>query len=58
MTSQAAAVLESVRSELAPAEGSNRLVTLVADGRLPRERIAWLAAEEYRIGETGGASCT
>ena len=52
MTSLAAAVLESVRSELAPAEGGNRLVTLVTEGRLPRERIAWLAAEEYRIGES------
>ncbi len=49
MTGQAADALESVRRELAPAEGSNRLVPLVTEGRLPRERIAWLAAEEYRI---------
>jgi TENA/THI-4/PQQC family len=49
MTGQPADVLESVRGELAPAEGGNRLVPLVAEGRLPRERIAWLAAEEYRI---------
>ena len=49
MTGQPADALESVRSELAPAERGNRLVPLVAEGRLPRERIAWLAAEEYRI---------
>ncbi len=49
MTRQPADALESVRSELAPAEGGNRLVPLVAEGRLPRERIAWLAAEESRI---------
>jgi hypothetical protein len=42
-------VLDMVRSDLAPAEGGNLLVPLVAAGRLPRERIAWLAAEEYRI---------
>ena len=41
--------LETVRRELAPAEGANRLVTLVADGRLPLERLAALAGEEYRI---------
>jgi hypothetical protein len=52
MTGQSADVLESVRSDLAPAEGGNRLVPLVAEGRLPRERIAWLAAEEYRIGHS------
>jgi hypothetical protein len=51
MDHQPADVLESVRSELAPAERGNRLVPLVAEGRLPRERIAWLAAEEYRFPE-------
>jgi thiaminase len=41
--------LEIVRRELAPAEGANRLVALVAEGRLPRDRLAALAGEEYRI---------
>ncbi|HYY79239.1 MAG TPA: transcriptional regulator [Actinomycetes bacterium] len=41
--------LDTVRRELAPAEGANRLVPLVAEGRLPRERLAALAGEEYRI---------
>jgi hypothetical protein len=45
-------VLAAVRAELAPAQGGNRLVPLVAEGRLPRERIGWLAAEEYRIGRS------
>ena len=42
-------LLERIRRELAPAEGANRLVPLVASGRLPRERLAALAGEEYRI---------
>jgi hypothetical protein len=42
-------LLERIREELAPAEGLNRLVPLVAAGRLPRERLAALAGEEYRI---------
>jgi thiaminase len=45
-------LLASVRRELAPAQGANRLVPLVADGRLPRERIAALAMEEYWIGDS------
>jgi TENA/THI-4/PQQC family len=49
MTGQPADVLESLRGELAPVAGGNRLVPLIASGALPRERIAWLAAEEYRI---------
>lgn len=49
MTVKPADLLESVRRELAPAQGGNLLVPLVAQGRLPRERIAWLAAEEHRI---------
>jgi hypothetical protein len=52
MSGQPADILAAVRAELAPAEGSNRLVPLVTEGRLPRERIAWLAAEEYRIGRS------
>ncbi len=42
-------LLDTVRGELAPAEGANRLVPLVAEGRLPLERLAALAGEEYRI---------
>src|SRR4051812_14039411 len=42
-------LLQMVRRQLAPAEGGNRLVPLVAEGRLPRERLAALAGEEYRI---------
>ncbi len=42
-------LLERIRRELAPAEGENRLVPLVASGRLPRERLAALAGEEYHI---------
>jgi thiaminase len=42
-------LLERIRQELAPAEGANRLVPLVASGRLPRERLAALAGEEYSI---------
>jgi thiaminase len=41
-------LLEMVRRELAPA-GENRFVSLVNEGRLPRERIADLAGEEYWI---------
>lgn len=48
MVMEPADVLESVRQDLAPA-GDNRLVPLVAAGRLPRERVAWLAAEESRV---------
>jgi hypothetical protein len=42
-------LLEEIRRELAPAERGNRLVPLVAEGRLPRERLAALAGEEYTI---------
>lgn len=42
-------VLEAIRRELAPSEGRNRFVPLLAQGRLPRERLRWLAGEEYRI---------
>lgn len=51
MTSDSPDLLEMVRRELAPA-GENRFVTLVNEGRLPRERIAAVAAEEYWIGES------
>jgi thiaminase len=49
MSSASPDALELVRRELAPAEGGNRLVPLVAEGRLPRERLAAIAGEEYRI---------
>jgi thiaminase len=42
-------LLERIRRELAPAEGGNRLVPLVTEGRLPRERLTALAGEEYHI---------
>jgi thiaminase len=42
-------LLATIRRELAPAEGGNRLVQLVAEGRLPRERLVALAGEEYQI---------
>jgi hypothetical protein len=49
MSSTTPDALETVRRELAPAEGANRLLPLVAEGRLPRERLAALAGEEHRI---------
>jgi hypothetical protein len=42
-------LLGRIRPELAPAEGTNRFVPLVASGQLPRQRLAALAGEEYRI---------
>jgi thiaminase len=42
-------LLERIRRELAPAEAENRFVPLVESGRLPRERLAALAGEEYTI---------
>jgi TENA/THI-4/PQQC family len=47
--STASSLLDMVRRELAPTEGANRLVPLVAEGRLPKERLAALAGEEYHI---------
>ncbi len=44
-------LLEMVRRELAPEDGANRLIPLVAEGRLPRERIAALVGENYWYGE-------
>jgi thiaminase len=49
MMSDSPDLLEMVKRELAPA-GENRFVSLVNAGRLPRERIAAVAAEEYWIG--------
>jgi len=42
-------LLDRIRRELAPAEGGNQLVPLIAAGRFPRERLGAIAAEEYRI---------
>ena len=46
MSGQPAGILAAVRAELAPAEGSNRLVPLVTEGRLPRERIGRASCRE------------
>jgi hypothetical protein len=52
MTDQGLDLLEMVRRELAPAEGANRFVQLVSEGRLPSERLAAVAGEEYWIGDS------
>jgi len=52
MSGETPGLLTLVRRELAPHAGANRLVPLVMAGRLPLERIAALAAEEYWIGES------
>ncbi|WP_067469583.1 hypothetical protein [Actinomadura macra] len=38
-----------VRDEIAAAPTGNRFLDLLETGRLPRERLVWLAGEEYRI---------
>lgn len=52
MTNDGPDLLEMVRRELAPAEGANRFVQLVSEGRMPVERLAAVAGEEYWIGES------
>src|SRR5689334_24375480 len=52
MTNDGLDLLEMVRRELAPTEGANRFVQLVSEGRLPSERLAAVAGEEYWIGES------
>jgi thiaminase len=52
MTNDGPDLLEMVRRELAPAEGANRFVRLVSEGRMPVERLAAVAGEEYWIGES------
>jgi hypothetical protein len=42
-------ILETVREQLAPEAGENRLVPLIASGQAPVTAIASLAAEEYHI---------
>ncbi len=49
MTSSARDLLTAARTELAPAEGSNRLVPMIAAGQAPRSVFATIAAEEHRI---------
>ncbi|HEV2781763.1 MAG TPA: transcriptional regulator [Actinophytocola sp.] len=49
MTRSAKELLDKIRQELAPEEGANRFVPLVAEGRAPLSAIGALAAEEQRI---------
>ncbi|TYB40062.1 hypothetical protein [Actinomadura chibensis] len=50
MTHPCAAELAArVRGELALLTTANRFVDLLESGEIPRERLAWLACEEYRI---------
>src|SRR2546423_10356 len=49
MTRSAADLLEEIQHELAPEEGENLFVPLVADGSAPLAAIGALAAEERRI---------
>ncbi|QXJ26025.1 transcriptional regulator [Actinomadura graeca] len=42
-------LLARVRREIAAAPTGNRFLDLLETGRLPRERLVWLAGEEYRI---------
>jgi thiaminase len=42
-------LLVTIRQQLAPEPGANRLVPLIADGRFPRERLVHIAGEQYRI---------
>jgi hypothetical protein len=48
MTSSARDLLAAARTELAPAESSNRLVPMIAVGQAPRSVFATIAAEENR----------
>ncbi|MFD0687451.1 thiaminase II/PqqC family protein [Actinomadura fibrosa] len=45
----AAELVARARTEIAAAATGNRFLDLLETGDLPRERLAWLAAEEYRI---------
>lgn len=49
MSGSARELLDSVRQELAPAEGDNTLAPLLAAGQAPREVFGTIAAEELRI---------
>ncbi|WP_165495050.1 transcriptional regulator [Actinomadura roseirufa] len=45
----AAELLARARREVSAAGTGNRFLDLLEAGRLPRERLVWLAGEEYRI---------
>ena len=45
----AAGLVARTREDLAAAATGNRFVEMLETGRLPRERLAWLAGEEHRI---------
>lgn len=45
----AADLLARARQEIASAKVGNRFLDLLETGDLPRERLVWLAGEEYRI---------
>jgi hypothetical protein len=49
VTQSAQALVDTIRRELAPDEGANRFVPLVAHGTAPLGAIGALAAEEQRI---------
>ncbi|WP_433469039.1 hypothetical protein [Spirillospora sp. CA-128828] len=50
MTAQSAAeLLARTRREIAEATTPNRFVDLIEKGELPRDRLVWLAGEEFRI---------
>jgi TENA/THI-4/PQQC family len=49
MTRSAQDLLDTIRPELAPHEGENRFVPLVAQGKAPVEAVGALAAEEHWI---------
>ncbi|QKW35716.1 transcriptional regulator [Actinomadura sp. NAK00032] len=45
----AAELVAGTRAELAAAARANRFVDMLETGEMPRERLIWLAGEEYRI---------
>lgn len=49
MARSAGKAVDSVRRALAPAQGANRLVPVIAEGRAPREVLARLAGEQQYV---------
>lgn len=49
MARSAREAVDAARRELAPADGANRLVPVIADGKASREVLAAFAAEQQRI---------
>jgi hypothetical protein len=45
----AANLIERVRAEVSAATSRNRFVDLLETGGVPRERLSWLAGEQFRI---------